>query len=69
MRRPIWDDLCRDLVASVHREAATSIVLKTDIDSALLPTNKESDGAHCERARHECPEIRISELRPRAPSW
>jgi hypothetical protein len=40
MRRPIWDHLCRDLVASVHKEAATSIVLKTDIDSALLPTDQ-----------------------------
>jgi len=40
MQRPIWDDLCRDLVASVHKEAATSIVLKTGIDSALLPTDQ-----------------------------
>jgi hypothetical protein len=31
---------CRDLVASVHKEAATSIVLKTDIDSALLPIDQ-----------------------------
>ena len=34
------DDLCRDLVASVHKEGATSIVLKTDIESELLPTDQ-----------------------------
>ena len=32
------DDLCRDLVASV--QGGTSIVLKTDIDSELLPTDQ-----------------------------
>jgi chemotaxis protein methyltransferase CheR len=32
------DDLCRDLVASV--EGGTSIVLKTDIESELLPTDQ-----------------------------
>jgi len=34
------DDLCRDLVASVQKEGATSIVLKTDIESELLPTDR-----------------------------
>ena len=34
------DDLCRDLLASVHKEGATSIVLKTDIESELLPTDQ-----------------------------
>src|ERR1700694_4151760 len=34
------DDLCRDLVASVHKEGSTSIVLKTDIESELLPTDQ-----------------------------
>jgi chemotaxis protein methyltransferase CheR len=33
-------DLCRDLIASVHKEGGTSIVLKTDIDSELLPTDQ-----------------------------
>src|ERR1700730_3658518 len=34
------DDLCRDLIASVHKEGATSIVLETDIESELLPTDR-----------------------------
>ena len=34
------DDLCRDLVASVHKEGGTSIVLRTDIESELLPTDQ-----------------------------
>ena len=34
------DELCRDLIASVHKEGATSIVLKTDIESELLPTDR-----------------------------
>lgn len=34
------DELCRDLISSVHREDGTSIVLKTDIESALLPTDR-----------------------------
>ena len=34
------DELCRDLVASVQREGGTSIVLKTDIESELLPTDQ-----------------------------
>lgn len=34
------DDLCRDLLASVHKEGGTSIVLKTDIESELLPTDQ-----------------------------
>jgi PAS domain S-box-containing protein len=34
------DELCRDLIASVHKEGGTSIVLKTDIDSELLPTDR-----------------------------
>jgi PAS domain S-box-containing protein len=33
------DDLCRDLVASVDREGGRAIVLKTDIESVLLPTD------------------------------
>lgn len=34
------DELCRDLIASVHKEDGTSIVLKTDIESELLPTDQ-----------------------------
>ena len=34
------DELCRDLIASVQKEGDTSIVLKTDIESALLPTDR-----------------------------
>ena len=34
------DELCRDLIASVHKEGSTSIVLKTDIESELLPTDR-----------------------------
>ena len=34
------DDLCRDLLASVNKEGGTSIVLKTDIESELLPTDR-----------------------------
>ena len=34
------DELCRDLIASVHKEGGTSIVLKTDIESELLPTDR-----------------------------
>jgi chemotaxis protein methyltransferase CheR len=34
------DKLCRDLIASVHKEGVTSIVLKTDIESELLPTDR-----------------------------
>jgi PAS domain S-box-containing protein len=34
------DDLCRDLIASVNKEGGTSIVLKTDIESELLPTDR-----------------------------
>ena len=34
------DELCRDLIASVHKEGDTSIVLKTDIESELLPTDR-----------------------------
>jgi len=34
------DELCRDLIASVHKEGDTSIVLKTDIVSELLPTDR-----------------------------
>src|SRR6202521_914416 len=34
------DELCRDLVASVHKEGDASIVLKTDIESELLPTDR-----------------------------
>jgi PAS domain S-box-containing protein len=34
------DELCRDLIASVHREGGTSILLRTDIDSAVLPTDR-----------------------------
>ena len=34
------DELCRDLIASVHKEGDTSIVLKTDIESELLPTER-----------------------------
>src|SRR6202521_1853524 len=33
------DDFCRDLVASVQKEGPTSIVLKTDIESEMLPTD------------------------------
>ena len=34
------DELCRDLIASVHKEGDTSIVLETDIESELLPTDR-----------------------------
>jgi PAS domain S-box-containing protein len=34
------DELCHDLIASVNEEGDTSIVLKTDIDNALLPTDR-----------------------------
>jgi len=34
------DDLCRDLVASVHMEGSASIVLRTDIESEFLPTDQ-----------------------------
>jgi chemotaxis protein methyltransferase CheR len=34
------DELCRDLIASVHKESGTSIVLKTDIESEFLPTDR-----------------------------
>jgi two-component sensor histidine kinase len=34
------DELCRDLIASVRKEGRTSIVLKTDIESELLPTDQ-----------------------------
>ena len=34
------DDLCRDLIASVDREGEQTIVLKTDIESELLPTDQ-----------------------------
>jgi PAS domain S-box-containing protein len=34
------DDLCRDLIASVDREGGRAIVLKSDIESVLLPTDR-----------------------------
>jgi two-component sensor histidine kinase len=34
------DDLCRDLIGSVDREGGRAIVLKTDIESVLLPTDR-----------------------------
>src|ERR1700687_4615627 len=34
------DELCRDLIASVHQEGGRSIVLKTDIASELLSTER-----------------------------
>jgi chemotaxis protein methyltransferase CheR len=34
------DELCGDLIASVHKEGSTSIVLKTDIENELLPTDR-----------------------------
>jgi PAS domain S-box-containing protein len=34
------DELCRDLIASVHKEGGTFIVLETDIESELLPTDR-----------------------------
>jgi PAS domain S-box-containing protein len=34
------DGLCQDLIASVHKEGGTSIVLETDIESELLPTDR-----------------------------
>ena len=41
MRRPIWTSYaCGTLIASVHKEDGTSIVLKTDIESELLPTDR-----------------------------
>ena len=34
------DDLCRDLITSVDREGDRAIMLKTDIESVLLPTDR-----------------------------
>jgi PAS domain S-box-containing protein len=34
------DELCRDLISSVNKEDGTSIVLKTDIESEILPTDR-----------------------------
>jgi chemotaxis protein methyltransferase CheR len=34
------DEICRDLIASVHQEDDTSIVLETDIASELLPIDR-----------------------------
>ena len=34
------DELCRDLIASVNKEGDTPIVLKTEIESELLPTDR-----------------------------
>jgi two-component sensor histidine kinase len=34
------DELCRDLIESVQKEGDTSIVLKTDFESELLPTDR-----------------------------
>jgi chemotaxis protein methyltransferase CheR len=34
------EDLCRDLIASVDREGGRAIVLKSDIESVLLPTDR-----------------------------
>ena len=34
------DELCRDLIASVHKEGDTSVMLKTDFESGLLPTDR-----------------------------
>ncbi|MGD0762038.1 MAG: histidine kinase dimerization/phosphoacceptor domain -containing protein [Roseiarcus sp.] len=34
------DELCRDLVESIHKEGDTPIVLKTEIESELLPTDR-----------------------------
>jgi PAS domain S-box-containing protein len=34
------DELCRDLIESVHDEGGSPIVLNTDIESELLPTDK-----------------------------
>jgi two-component sensor histidine kinase len=34
------DELCRDLIGSVHKEGGTSIMLKSDIESVLLPTDR-----------------------------
>jgi chemotaxis protein methyltransferase CheR len=34
------DELCRDLIESVHEEGGTPVELKTDIESELLPTDR-----------------------------
>jgi PAS domain S-box-containing protein len=34
------DELCRDLIASVHKKGDTAILLKTDIESVMLPTDR-----------------------------
>jgi PAS domain S-box-containing protein len=34
------DELCRDLIASVHKEGDTSVMLKTDFENELLPTDR-----------------------------
>jgi PAS domain S-box-containing protein len=34
------DELCRDLIASVHKKGDAAILLKTDIESVMLPTGR-----------------------------
>jgi two-component system, sensor histidine kinase PdtaS len=34
------DELCRDLIASVYKDGDAFIMLKTDIESELLPTDR-----------------------------
>ena len=34
------DELCHDLIASVRKEGDTSVMLKADFDSELLPTDR-----------------------------
>jgi len=34
------EGLCRDLIASVHKDGGTFIVLETDIESELLPPDR-----------------------------
>ena len=40
MRPTYLDELCRDLIASVHKKGDAAIVLKTDIESVMLPTDR-----------------------------
>jgi two-component sensor histidine kinase len=55
------DELCRDLIASVHKEDGTSIELKTDMGSELLPTDRAIPiGLIVNESRDECRQIRFS---------
>jgi Histidine kinase/PAS fold len=55
------NELCRHLIASVYKDGDTFIMLKTDIESELLPADRAIPiGLICERARHECRQVWFS---------